>query len=200
MTSDAIERHLASGVAVDAIDPERGGTPLLWAAVTGRAEAIELLIRARRGRERRRPGRRDGPARGGLPGPRESGRGAHPQRREGQRGEQARQHAPRYGGPRRGDDTLLRIRAPARARRERPWPPQGRDRRSPCATTGRPAGRKPGLADILMQMPLFSHLWFLWFLWWLVLGYAAVSAIGSRLPVDRACPHGWSSRRPATSG
>ncbi len=36
----AIERHMASGVAVDGVDPERGGTPLLWAAVTGRAEAI----------------------------------------------------------------------------------------------------------------------------------------------------------------
>ncbi len=41
---EAIERHLASGLAVDANDPERGGTPLMWAAVTGRAEAIELLI------------------------------------------------------------------------------------------------------------------------------------------------------------
>ena len=40
----AIERHLASGVAVDATDPERGGTPLMWAAVGGRAEAVELLI------------------------------------------------------------------------------------------------------------------------------------------------------------
>src|SRR3954452_20902469 len=38
----AIERHLASGVAVDAVDPERGGTPLMWAAVAGRAEATEL--------------------------------------------------------------------------------------------------------------------------------------------------------------
>ena len=36
-----------------------------------------------------------------------------------------------------------------------------------------------------MQMPLFNHLWFLWFLWWLVLGYAAVSALGSRLPSVR---------------
>ena len=35
---------MASGVAVDAVDPERGGTPLLWAAATGQAEAIELLI------------------------------------------------------------------------------------------------------------------------------------------------------------
>ena len=36
-----------------------------------------------------------------------------------------------------------------------------------------------------MQMPLFNHLWFLWFLWWLVLGYAALSALGSRLPSIR---------------
>ncbi len=40
----AIERHLASGVAVNDVDPGRGGTPLLWAAVTGQAVAIELLI------------------------------------------------------------------------------------------------------------------------------------------------------------
>ena len=42
---DAIERHLASGAAVDGLDAERGGTPLLWAAVADRAEAVELLIR-----------------------------------------------------------------------------------------------------------------------------------------------------------
>ena len=36
-----------------------------------------------------------------------------------------------------------------------------------------------------MQMPLFSHLWFLWFLWWLVLGLAAVSALGAWLPSIR---------------
>ena len=40
----AIERHLASGATVDALDPEHGGTPLMWAAATGRAEAMELLI------------------------------------------------------------------------------------------------------------------------------------------------------------
>ena len=50
---------------------------------------------------------------------------------------------------------------------------------------GATAGRKSGVADLLMQMPLFNHLWFLWFLWWLVLGYAAVSALGSRLPSIR---------------
>ena len=50
---------------------------------------------------------------------------------------------------------------------------------------GATAGRKSGVADLLMQMPLFNHLWFLWFLWWLVLGYAALSALGSRLPSIR---------------
>jgi len=47
---------------------------------------------------------------------------------------------------------------------------------------GATAGRKSGVADLLMQMPLFNHLWFLWFLWWLVVGYAAVSALSARLP------------------
>ncbi|MHC5538511.1 ankyrin repeat domain-containing protein, partial [Singulisphaera rosea] len=50
---------------------------------------------------------------------------------------------------------------------------------------GATAGRNSGLANILMQIPLFNHLWFLWFLWWLVVGYATVSAIGSRLPSVR---------------
>ncbi len=50
---------------------------------------------------------------------------------------------------------------------------------------GATAGRQTGVADILMQMPLFNHLWFLWFLWWLVLAFAALSALGSRLPSIR---------------
>ena len=41
----AIERHLASGAAVNGPDGKSGSTPLLWAAVAGRAEAVELLIR-----------------------------------------------------------------------------------------------------------------------------------------------------------
>ncbi len=50
---------------------------------------------------------------------------------------------------------------------------------------GATAGRRAGVADMLMQIPLFNHLWFLWFLWWLVLGLAAVSAVGARLPAIR---------------
>jgi peptidoglycan/LPS O-acetylase OafA/YrhL len=50
---------------------------------------------------------------------------------------------------------------------------------------GATAGRRAGIADILMQIPLFNHLWFLWFLWWLVLGLAAISALGARLRAIR---------------
>jgi Acyltransferase family/Ankyrin repeats (3 copies) len=50
---------------------------------------------------------------------------------------------------------------------------------------GATAGRTAGVADNLIQIYLFKHLWFLWFLWWLVLGLAAVSAVGARLPAMR---------------
>lgn len=41
---DAIERHLKSGVAVDVMDPDHGGTPMMWAAIADRAEAVQRLI------------------------------------------------------------------------------------------------------------------------------------------------------------
>ena len=84
----AIERQIASGVSVNDVDPDRGGTPLLWAAVTGRAEAIELLIG--RGADLNAVDRDgcDGPARRSLSGPRESCRCIGPKRREDQRDEQ----------------------------------------------------------------------------------------------------------------
>lgn len=46
-------------------------------------------------------------------------------------------------------------------------------------------GRQAGVVDLLMQIPLFGHLWFLWFLWWLTLGLAAVSVVGAKLPTRR---------------
>jgi hypothetical protein len=50
---------------------------------------------------------------------------------------------------------------------------------------GATAGKTSGITDLLMQFPIFNHLWFLWLLWWLVLGLAAVAAIGKRLPAIR---------------
>ncbi len=60
---------------------------------------------------------------------------------------------------------------------------------------GATAGQKAGVTELLMQMPLFGHLWFLWFLWWLVVGYAAVSALGAWLPSVRL--PGWLVLSPA---
>ena len=180
----AIERHLASGAAVDAVDPEHGGTPLLWAAVTGRAEAIELLIR--RGADVNAAGRDGGTA----------------------------LHAAAFLGHEKAVDVLVRNGAKVNAANSSGETPldvatldegttryfasvlqlelneDGLGRRKAAIAEslrqhGATAGRKAGVADLLMQMPLFNHLWFLWFLWWLVLGYAAVSALGSRLPSIR---------------
>ena len=191
---DAIERHLASGVGVDDLDPERGGTPLLWAAVTGRAEAIELLIG--RGADVNAVGRDGGTA----------------------------LHAAAFLGHEKVVDVLVRNGANVNATNKRGDTPldaatidegttryfasllqlevneDGLGRRKAAITEslrhrGARAGRKAGVADLLMQMPLFSHLWFLWFLWWLVVGYAAVSVLGAWLPSVRL--PGWMVLSPA---
>jgi peptidoglycan/LPS O-acetylase OafA/YrhL len=190
----AIEQQMASGVAVDAIDPERGGTALLWAAASGQAEAIEQLI----------------------------GRGADVNA-AGPDGGTAL-HAAAFLGHENAVDVLVRHGAKVNAANKRGSTPfdtaildegttryfasllqlelnedgLGR-RKAAIAETlrqhGATAGRQAGVADLLMQMPLFSHLWFLWFLWLLVLGYAAVSAIGAWLPSVRL--PGWLVCSPA---
>jgi peptidoglycan/LPS O-acetylase OafA/YrhL len=181
---DAIERHMASGVAVDARDPERGGTPLLWAAVTGQAKSIELLIR--RGADVNAVDQDGGTA----------------------------LHGAAFMGHELAVDVLVQNGAKVNAANKRGETPldgavldegttryiasllglelneDGLGRRKAAISDslrehGATARRKSGVADLLMQMPLFNHLWFLWFLWWLVLGYAAVSFLGSRLPPFR---------------
>ncbi len=178
---DAIERHLKSGVAVDAIDPERGGTPLVWAAIAGRAETVQRLID--RGADVNVVGSDGGTA----------------------------LHGAAFLGHEKTVEVLIRNGANLSVVNKDGSTPLdaalldegttryfasvlqlyldendlGR-RKAAIAESLRHHGatgrRNPGLAKILMQMPLFNHLWFLWFLWWLVVGYAAVSAIGSRLP------------------
>jgi peptidoglycan/LPS O-acetylase OafA/YrhL len=190
----AIERHIASGAAVDAVDPERGGTPLLWAAVTGQAEAIDLL--ARRGANVNALGPDGGAA----------------------------IHAAAFLGHEKAVDVLIRNGANLNVANGAGSTPldvasldegttryfasalqlelneDGLGRRKAAIEEslrqhGASARRTTSAADLLMQIPLFNHLWFLWFLWWLVLGYAALSALGSRLPSIRL--PGWLVLSPA---
>ncbi len=181
---EAIEQYLASGTAVDGVDPEHGGTPLQWAAVSGRAEAIELLI----------------------------GRGADVNAVVPDGGTAL--HAAAFMGHQKAVDVLLRNGAKVNAKNIRGETPldgavldeettryfasllelelneDELGRRKTAITQslrehGATGGSKSGLAAVLMQMPLFSHLWFLWFLWWLVVGHAAVSVVGEWMPPFR---------------
>jgi surface polysaccharide O-acyltransferase-like enzyme len=181
---DAIERHLASGTAVNAVDPERGGTALLWAAVGGRAEAIELLI----------------------------GRGADVGAVDPDGGTAL--HAAAFLGYEKAAEVLVRSGANVNATNKRGNTPldgaivdegttryfasllqlevneDGLQRHKAAIADllrqhGAKLGKQTGIADLLMEIPLFSHLWFLWFLWWLVLGYAGISALGAKLPPVR---------------
>lgn len=181
---DAIELHLKNGVAADAIDPDRGGTPMMWAVSAGRAEAVQRLID--RGADVNVVGGDGGTA---LHGAAFLGHEATVELliRNG-----ANLNVVNKDGSTPLDTALLdegttRYFA-AVLRLDLDENDLGR-RKAAIAEVlrqhGATEGRKSGLAGILMQMPLFSHLWFLWFLWWLVLGYAAISAIGSRLPSPR---------------
>ena len=178
---EALERHLKNGVAVDAIDPDRGATPLMWAVSSGRAEVVQRLID--RGADVNIAGRDGGTA---LHGAAFLGHEATVEVliRNG-----ANLHVVNKDGSTPLDAALLdegttRYFA-ALLQLDLDENGLGR-RKAAIAETLRQHGaaerRKSGLAENLMQMPLFGHLWFLWFLWWLVVGYAAFSAIGSRLP------------------
>jgi hypothetical protein len=190
----AIEGHLASGSGANAVDPEHGGTPLLWASTTGQAKAIELLI-----------------ARGAD---------VNAVDRDGS----TALHAAAFLGHEKAVEALVRNGAKVNASNKRGSTPldgasldlgttryvaslihlkldeDGLERRKAAITEylrqhGATAGRQSGIADLLMEIPLFNHLWFLWFLWWLVVGYTAVSALGAKLPPVRL--PGWLVLSPA---
>jgi len=180
----AIERHLANGASVNAPDGKFSSTPLEHAAVAGRAEAVELLIR----------------------------RGADVNAVDRDRGTSL--HAAAFLGHEKIVHALVENGAAVNAANVRGETPLGvaiidegttryfasllqleldakglGSRKAAIADYlcqhGATAGKTAGVADLLMQMPLFNHLWFLWFLWWLVLGLTAVSALGARLPSIR---------------
>jgi hypothetical protein len=181
---EAIERHLANGAEINGRDPELGVMPLHRAALSNRVEAAELLIRR------------------GADVDAAAVDGATPL------------HAAAFVGNEEVVTTLVEQGANVNAANLRgntpldnavvdegttlyfasmlklPVDEDGLGRRKAAIAEylrqkGATAGSTTGLAEVLMQMPLFHHLWFLWFLWWLVLGLAAVSALGARLPAIR---------------
>ena len=181
---DALKQHLANGTPVDSVNPEFGGTPLMWAATRGHAEAIEFLIS--RGANVDVPGKDGGTA----------------------------LIAAAFLGHDKVVDVLIRHGANLNAVNRDGSAPldvatigEGAtrsyasthqlevnedglgDRKAAIAAVLRQHGakttQKTSITTILMYMPVFNHLWFLWFLWWLVVGYAALSAIASRLPLIR---------------
>ena len=176
--------HLANGTAVNSLGGKLGTTPLQQAALAGHAEAIELLIR--RGADVNAVARDRGTA----------------------------LHAAAFLGHEKAVHALVKNGADFSAANVRGETPLGLatideettryfasmlkvelddeglgNRKAAIAEylrqRGAAPGEKAGLADLLMQLPVFSHLWFLWFLWWLVLALAAVSALGARLPSIR---------------
>ncbi len=177
----AIQRHLASGTAIDARDGQRGITPLLWAALADQAEAAELLIQR------------------GADVNAAAADGATPL------------HAAAFLGNEKTVEALVQSGANINATNLRGQTPldnatvnegttkyyasllglelneEGLGARKERVAEflrqhGATAGVQAGVADLLMQMPLFNHLWFLWFLWWLVLGFVAVSFLAKWLP------------------
>ncbi len=164
----AIEQYLASGTAVDALNPEHGGTPLMWAAASGKTEAIELLIR--RGADVNAVTRDGGTS---LHAAAFLGHetavdvliqnGAKVNAMNEQ-GSTALDVATLDEGTTRYFASLLRL--------ELDEVDLGR-RKAAIAQSlrqnGATPGQKSGASEILMRIPIFSHLWFLWFLWWLVL-------------------------------
>jgi hypothetical protein len=181
---DTIERHLASGAAVNDLGGELRVTPLHQAALSNRVEAAELLIR--RGADVNAVA-----SDGGTP--------LHAAAFLGNEEVVAAlvEHGANVNAANQRGQTPLDVAAVDEATTRAlasllklPVNEDGLGRRKAAIAEylrqrGATAGRTAGLADLLMQMPLFNHLWFLWFLWWLVLGLAAVSALGAGLPALR---------------
>lgn len=190
----AITRHLDGGTPVNGIEPTIGGTPLMWAAVGGHAEAVEVLVG--RGAEVNATDREGGTAMlaASFLGNDKVvealiSHGANVNAAN-VRGETPLDVASLDEGTTRYFASMLKL--------ELVEKDLGKRKAAIVETLrehGATAGRKTGVAELLMQIPIFNHLWFLWFLWWLVIGYAGLSAVLSRLPAVRL--PGWLVLSPA---
>jgi surface polysaccharide O-acyltransferase-like enzyme len=190
---EAIERRLADGAKVDDPDPKLGMRPLLWAALADRAEAVELLIR--RGADVNAAASDGGtPLHGAAFLGHERTVKALVENGADVNATNKRGETPLYVANV-DEKTTIYFASALRLKVEE----DGLGARKAAVASylrehGAREGRMP-LTNLLMEIPLFSHLWFLWFLWWLVLGYASLSALGSFLPAIRL--PGWLVLSPA---
>ena len=183
----AIERHLASGADVNGRGGKYRSTPLQRAALAGRVEVVELLIR--RGADVNALGEdHSTPLHAAALFGHETV--VHVLVQNGadvnvaaNRGETPLGVATLDEGTTRYIASLIEIELDEGLGSRRAAIAEYLRQRGAIAGTA--LGTLAGVADMLMQIPLFNHLWFLWFLWWLVLGLAAVSALGARLPAIR---------------
>jgi peptidoglycan/LPS O-acetylase OafA/YrhL len=178
---EAIEKQLAGGADVNGRKPAQGGTPLHYAAIAGQDKAIELLVKKGANLDAEAPD-------GGTPllGASFLGHvkavktlvglgasinlanrdGSTPLKTANLDVETTRYFANLLNLKLDENDLAARKAEIAAFLRDH----------------GASAGKDAGIAEILMQLPLFNHLWFLWFLWWLVVGYFMLATVGSRLP------------------
>ncbi len=182
----AMERHLRDGADVDGMDPASGLTPLVWAGLTGRAEAVEWLL--------------------------ENGAAVNGRARDGAtplhaaaflgRAEVAQlllQHGADPEAKNHNGDTprgaleagweltrylagLLQIeidqeeveagRVQIAGMLERSSTGDDREETGKAKEQSAALEFTKAMGAPVFAAPLFHHLWFLWFLWWLVLLYA----------------------------
>ena len=182
----ALERHLRDGADVEGMDPGTGVTPLAWAALAGRVEAVDWLLQ-------------NGAAVNGRT--RDGGTPLHAAAFLG-RAEVARlllQNGADPGAKNHNGDTprgvlkadweltrylagLLRIEIDKgeveagsieiAALMGPPSTAEGREETGREGEETAGAGYVEAMASPIFSAPAFHHLWFLWFLWWLVLLHA----------------------------
>ena len=195
----AVERHLADGADIEGKDPAFGVTPLGWAALAGRVEVAERLLR--NGADVHGRGKDGGTplhAAAFLGRAEVAGlllrHGADPAA-ENHRGETPRDALQVDGELTRYLAGLLQVEFDEErvkeGRRhmarlfERSGAADGREETARPEEESRGAGYVKAIGEPIFAAPLFGHLWFLWFLCWFVLLFALIAGLGCWLRCPR---------------
>ena len=195
----AVERHLAEGADIEGLDPVFGITPLVWAALAGRVEVSDRLLR--NGADVHGRGKD-----GGTPlhaaaflGRAEVAElllrhGADPAA-ENHRGETSRDALEVDGELTRYLAGLVQVEYDEEQVRAGRLHIAGLFERSGAADSGEEtvqpreesdgAGYVRAMGEPVFAAPLFGHLWFLWFLCWFVLLFALFACLAGWMKCPR---------------